>query len=204
MAYIRLMKYVVILVLTIAFLIAVKQCNSYKKDYHNALSNVEAYQNSASDNEKRVLQYSMTIDDLRASNDSIDKKIMELKDSLKIKDKKLQYAMYNKSVIAKTDTIHINDTVFIEGVCIDTLLYDPWYKLRLHLEYPATLVVNPEFDNEHYVLVNSKKEFNKEPSKIFFIRWFQKKHTVVEVHIEDKNPYINNTATKFVKILNDK
>lgn len=204
MGYIRIIRLVLFCALCLALVFAVRQCRSYKDDYHNALSNVEAYQASASNNEKKILQYSMTVDALMASKDSIDRKIVELKDSLRIKNKTLQYAMYGKSVISKVDTVVITDTVFVEGTCIDTLITEPWYSLGLHLEYPSTIVANPKFTNEHFVMVNSSREYNKTPSKIFFIRWFQKKHTVVEVHVEDKNPYIENTNTKFIKILNGK
>jgi hypothetical protein len=51
-----------------------------------------------------------------------------------------------------------------------------------------------------YVVINNKKEYNKKPSKIFFIRWFQKKHLVTEVNVEERNPYIKSKENKFIKI----
>lgn len=203
MDYLKLIKYIIIVLFCFTLIIAVKQCSSYKENYYNALSNVEAYQVRASNSENKVLQYSMTIESLRASKDSVDTKILALKDSLKIKDKAMQYAIYNKNIITKIDTVFIQDTIFNEGVCIDTSLIEPWYQLNLHLEYPSKVIINPTFKNEHTVIINSNKEFDKKPSKIFFVRWFQRKHTVVEVHIDDKNPYIYSEDNKFIKIIKD-
>ena len=104
-------------------------------------------------------------------------------------------------VAYKTDTIQMPDTIFVPEAHVDTLIGDKWYNLRLRLDYPSTIVASPTFNSEQYVVINSKKEYNKKPSKIFFIRWFQKKHTVVEVNVEEKSPYITNKENKFIKIL---
>jgi hypothetical protein len=93
------------------------------------------------------------------------------------------------------------DTIFVPETHLDTLLKDQWYSLRLQLDYPATIVASPSFTSEQFVVINTKKEYNNPPSKIFFIRWFQKKHQVVEVNIEEKSPYITNKKSKFIKIL---
>lgn len=39
------------------------------------------------------------------------------------------------------------------------------------------------------------------PKKFFLCRWFQKKHTVVEVNVIQDNPYCTNRNEKFVKII---
>lgn len=173
----------------------------YRNLYEKELQNVEAYRASNSGLEGEIREYKMTMDDLRASKDSIDIRLAEVVDELKIKDKKIEYLQYQVKVAHKTDTIQMPDTIFVPEAHVDTLIGDKWYNLRLRLDYPSTIVASPTFNSEQYVVINSKKEYNKKPSKIFFIRWFQKKHTVVEVNVEEKSPYITNKENKFIKIL---
>ena len=91
--------------------------------------------------------------------------------------------------------------MFVKDVAIDTIIGDNWYNLNLKLKYPSTIMVSPTFVSEQYVIINNAKVYNKKPSKIFFIRWFQKKHNIVEVNIKEKNPYIKNKESKFIKVL---
>lgn len=191
----------VILIIGCALLYQGTLLTKYKNLYSKELQNVEAYRASNSGLEGEIREYKMTMDDLRASRDSIDIRLAEVVDELKIKDKKIEYLQYQVKVAHKTDTIQMPDTIFVPEAHVDTLIGDKWYNLRLRLDYPSTIVASPTFNSEQYVVINSKKEYNKKPSKIFFIRWFQKKHTVVEVNVEEKSPYITNRENKFIKIL---
>ena len=177
------------------------EIQKYKELYNKELQNVEAYRASNSGLEGEIREYKMTMDDLRSSKDSIDKKLAKMVDELKIKDKRIEYLQYQTSQASKTDTVKLSDTIFVNNLKVDTLMGDQWYRLRLQLSYPSTVVITPTFNSEKYVIINTKKEYNKTPSKIFFIRWFQKKHTVVEVNVEEKSPYIVNKENKFIKIL---
>ena len=71
----------------------------------------------------------------------------------------------------------------------------------MSLRYPATFVVTPTFNSERYVLISTKKVYNNKPSKVFFIRWFQKKHIEVSVDIKEKNPYITINKQKYVEVI---
>lgn len=173
----------------------------YKNLYYKELQNVKAYQLSNSGLEEDIIQYQMTIDNLRSSKDSIDRKLVEVIESLKIKDKNIEYLQYQTKVIHSTDTIQLSDTIFTPAVHIDTIIGDPWYNLRLKLDYPKTIIASPTFNSEQYVIINTKKEYVNKPSKLFFVRWFQRKYTVVEVNIEEKSPYIINKESKFIKMI---
>ena len=177
------------------------EIEKYRTLYDKELQNVEAYRASNSGLEDNIREYQMTMDDLRASQDLLDKKLADVVDELKVKDKTIQSLQYQLSTASRTDTIQVPDTIFIPEVNIDTLVGDKWYNLRLQLNYPSTIVASPTFNSEKFVIINSKKEYNKTPSKIFFIRWFQKKHNVIEVNVEEKNPYIETKQQKFIKIL---
>lgn len=177
------------------------EVKKYKSLYDKELQNVEAYRASNSGLEGEIREYKMTMDDLRASKDSIDRKLAKVVDELKIKDKRIEYLQYQTSQASKTDTVKMSDTIFVNDLRVDTLMGDQWYKLRLQLNYPSMIIVTPTFNSEKYVVIDTKKEYNGTPSKIFFIRWFQKKHTVVEVNVEERSPYIINKENKFIKIV---
>jgi hypothetical protein len=178
-----------------------RELKKYKGLYSKELQNVEAYRLSNSGLENNIRQYQMTMDDLRASKDSIDRKLTDVIDELKIKDKKIEYLQYQTKTIHKTDTIQVPDTIFVPEAHVDTLLGDKWYSLRLQLNYPSTIVASPAFNSEQYVVINTKKECNKEPSKWFFVRWFQKKHWVTEVNVIERNPYIDVKQQKYIKVV---
>ena len=178
-----------------------KLIRDYKNLYNKELQNVEAYRIDNSGLKDDARQYQMTIDDLKSSNDSIDKKLVEMAEELKIKSNKIQYMQYQTKTIYKTDTLQLKDTLFLPKAHLDTLIGDKWYSLRLKLDYPSTVIASPVFNSEQYVIINTKKEYNKKPSKWFFIRWFQKKHWVTEVNVRENSPYVTSKEKKFIKII---
>lgn len=178
-----------------------KLIRDYKNLYNKELQNVEAYRIDNSGLKDDARQYQMTIDDLKSSNDSIDKKLVEMVEELKIKSNKIQYMQYQTKTIYKTDTLQLKDTLFLPKAHLDTLIGDKWYSLRLKLDYPSTVVASPVFNSEQYVIINTEKEYNKKPSKWFFIRWFQKKHTVVKINVRENSPYVTSKEKKFIKII---
>ena len=185
-----------------------KQCSElekYKELYDRELTNVRAYENENAGLNGEIRQYKRTMDDMRMSADSINQKLLDEIDRLKIKDKNVQYLQYTTEVIHKTDTIKIKgDTIFQEKMItnpIDTVIGDEWYNLDLKLRYPSTIVAAPTFNSEKSVIIHTKKEYVKPPSKWFFIRWFQKKRQVVEVTVSEKNPYIESKDQRFIEIV---
>lgn len=142
------------------------------------------------------------VEQLNYYNDSITQKIKEVIEELKIKDKDLKQAQYLLSEATKKDTIIFRDTLFKEpSLHIDTLMGDSWYKLNVSLSYPSTIVVNPKFISEKYIITKYRRETIDPPKKCFIGRWFQKKHKIVEVEVIEKNPYIENKQTRFIEIL---
>lgn len=195
---------VILLAVILVTVITIQGCSlkKYKKLCDKQLQNIEAYQEANAGLEGEIRQYQMTIDELYASNDVKDKKISDVLNKLKIKDKNVTDLQYQVAHSKKTDTISFVDTVFVDKfVSIDTFLGDEWYSLYLHLEYPSTVVVSPEFRSEQYVIIHKEKKCNKgECSKCFLKRWFQKKHWVTEVTVEEKNPYVDISEQKYIKI----
>lgn len=198
--YIVLSTIAVIILLIIAIIYINNTANKYKKLYNKELQNVEAYKTDNSGLKNTVRQYQMTIDDLTYSNDSLDKKIVQVMRELKIKDNKVKELQYQLTQATRTDTITLTDTIFKTDVNIDTTFGDDWYNMHLQLKYPSTVITAPTFNSEQYIYIYNTKVYNTKPSKCFFIRWFQKKHTVTEVKVEEKNPYINTINQKFIEV----
>ena len=143
----------------------------------------------------------LNIEQLKYSNNITLDKLNKVIKELNIKDKELQKLQYQLSISNKTDTVVYRDTIFKEGIKLDTLIKDDWYSLNLDLEYPSTIIVNPKFKSEKYVVTSLKKEIKGTPKKCWLGRIFQKKHNVVRVEVVEKSPYIETKEQVFINII---
>ena len=143
----------------------------------------------------------LNIEQLKYSNNITLDKLNKVRKELNIKDKELQKLQDQLSISNKTDTVVYRDTIFKEGIKLDTLIKDDWYSLNLDLEYPSTIIVNPKFKSEKYVVTSLKKEIKGTPKKCWLGRIFQKKHNVVRVEVVEKSPYIETKEQVFINII---
>lgn len=143
----------------------------------------------------------LNIEQLKYSNNITLDKLNKVRKELNVKDKELQKLQYQLSISNKTDTVVYRDTIFKEGIKLDTLIKDDWYSLNLDLEYPSTIIVNPKFKSEKYVVTSLKKEIKGTPKKCWLGRIFQKKHNVVRVEVVEKSPYIESKEQVFINII---
>ena len=143
----------------------------------------------------------LNIEQLKYSNNITLDKLNKVRKELNIKDKELQKLQYQLSISNKTDTVVYRDTIFKEGIKLDTLIKDDWYSLNLDLEYPSTIIVNPKFKSEKYVVTSLKKEIKGTPKKCWLGRIFQKKHNIVRVEVVEKSPYIETKEQVFINII---
>ena len=190
-------KYIRIGIVILVSLLAISTYTLYtnnqklKEEISISMSNQKAFiaENSLLKEENRVFKF--TIEQLNHYNDSILQKMNEVRKELKIKDKDLKQMQYLLSEAQKKDTT----------LKIDTLLGDRWYQMKLGLRYPSTIITEPKFVSEKYVIVDYKKETINPPKKCAIARWFQKKHKVIEVNVVEKNPYIENKKSKFIEVI---
>ena len=167
-----------------------------------ATTNIKAYELENLALKDNTIEFQYTIEQLNHSKDSLNQKINKLRKDLKIKDKDIQKLQYVLSENQKKDSIIVHDTLFIEKVKIDTTLSDDWSKLHLQLEFPNKVVTEYSFKNESLVTTYLKKETVKPPHKCIFVRWFQKKHKMIYVEINEQNPYCEIKEQKFINIIN--
>ena len=201
-------KYIRIGIVILVSLLAISTYTLYtnnkklKEEISISMSNQKAFiaENSSLKEENRVFKF--TIEQLNHYNDSILQRMNEVRKELKIKDRDLKQMQYLLSEAQKKDTIVFRDTLFREPTLkIDTLLGDRWYQMKLGLRYPSTIITEPKFVSEKYVIVDYKKETINPPKKCAIARWFQKKHKVIEVEVVEKNPYIENKQQRFIEIV---
>ena len=194
-------KYIIILILILVGAVAYLsyQNKQLTTKYETSIENIKAYDAQLS-GLNRV--FKLTIDQLNYSNDSIINKMKEVQKELGIKDKRLQQLQYEASHAQRADTIILKDTLFRDPqLKLDTIVGDKWFKTNLHLKFPSTIALSPEIELERYTFINGKRETVNPPKKFFLFRWFQKKHTIVEVNVREMNPYVKNKTQRFIQIV---
>lgn len=173
----------------------------YKRAYNVECSNNRALKSEVDSlyNNTELLKYS--IKDIKYSNDSLVRELYDANKKLKHKDRNIKQLQYLLSSAERTDSVILRDTILCKDIQIDTTIGDEWIKTRLQIEYPSTIKVTPKVKSEKMVFMNEVRKIDGKPSKVFFIRWFQKRYTTVEVDIIENNPYIVNDRSKFIEII---
>lgn len=193
---------IVIIALSTTIVIMNNRINKLNYEVTNAITNIKAYELENSTLRDNTIEFQYTIEQLNYSKDSLNHRINELRKDLKIKDKDIQKLQYMLSENQKKDSIvFVHDTLFRENIKVDTILNDNWSKLHLQLEYPNTVLAEYSFKNESLVTAYLKKETINPPHKCAFIRWFQKKHKVIHVEINEQNPYCEIKEQRFINIV---
>lgn len=194
---------ILVIIWGLSLSVAIDKYRGYKEKWETAVGNVKSYEQQFSSSEAKNRVFKLTIDQLKNSNDSIFQELNAVRKELKVKDSKLQSLQYVGSDFTKTDTIHIKgDTIFKDtNLNIDTLLSDEWYSMKVGLRYPSTVIVEPKFKSEKHIVVSAKRETVNPPKRFFLFRMFQRKHTVLNVDVVEKNPYVQNQSNRFVEIV---
>lgn len=170
--------------------------------YNNNLKNKwSVSENNYKASNQKNLTYQLSIEQLNDSRDSLDKKLVEFKKRNKLKDSKINSLMIIIDSLSIKDTIEFRDTIFVKNLKVDTIIGDKWIKKHLLLQYPNTIIINEDIYNEKNISWSNRRETIGTPKKFFIFRWFQKKQTVVEIKIEDLNPYFKTKEFKYNTII---
>lgn len=193
---------ILIIILSLLLYIEKKDKENIEQKWKDATENVKTYNELFSNSDNKNRAFKLSIEQLECSKDSIFQELCKTKDALKIKDSKLQSLHYMSSTYTKADTITLIDTLFRDPqVKVDTLVSDDWYSMRLGIKYPSTIMVQPKFKSERSIVVSMKKETVNPPKKFFLLRWFQKKHYILNVDVIEKNPYVQDMSSRYVEIV---
>jgi hypothetical protein len=200
--YIRIIVSSLLVSLAIGSYVLYNKNQNLKEELSISISNEKAFiaENSSLKNENIVFKF--TVEQLNYYNDSILEKMNEVRKELDIKDKDLKQMQYLLSEAQRKDSIVFRDTLFKEpALNLDTIIGDKWYQMKLGLRYPSTIITEPKFTSEKYIVTNIKKETINPPKKCWLLRLFQKKHKVLEVEVVEKCPYVENKQQRFVEII---
>lgn len=171
------------------------------KDYSISIENIKAYDAELSGLTNDTKVYKLTIEQLNYFNDSITKKMNEVRKELGIKDSKIKQMQYKLSHIEKSDSLTLPDTIFVNSFKLDTIIGDEWANNHIIMSYPNKIKITPRFKLESFLFVDAKKETIKPPKKFFLFRWFQKRHTVLNITVKENNPYVETDRQKFIEII---
>lgn len=200
--YVYIGVFSLIMLLAFALFLTLLSKKKVEKQWQIALENTKAYNDLFSESQNRNRAFLLTISQLKYSNDSIFQELSETKKKLKVKDSNLKSLMYVSSEYSKSDTITLRDTIFLSPQKdIDTLLSNEWYSVRVGLRYPSTITVEPKFKSTKHIVVSTRKETINPPNRFILFRWFQKKHTVLNIEVVEKNPYLQNQDNRFIEII---
>lgn len=201
----KLIKWAIYLLIVLGVIMTIiimhNQIQSLTDQLSVSVSNEKAYAAENSDlNEKnRVFQF--TISQLQYSNDSLSVKMMDIVRENSIKERDIQSLQYQLEHFEKTDTIILRDTIFRDPTFrLDTCIMDEWNTSCISLAYPGQIGISNSYVNEKYIIVNSKREPIR-PHKCGFVNFFRKKHTVLEIEVIDKNPYVETERQRFIEII---
>ncbi len=192
-----LLAVVAILVLAVAILI--KRVNSLSTDRDNYAATAKAYAQEREEYNGSSRVFRMTIDELEASRDTLMMKLVSMRTEAKIKDKQLKSMHWRETIVEKTDTIRLKDSIFLAD--LDTTLSDGWTTTKVHIGRPNEVAVNVKVRNETTLIVRSRKETVKPPKRFFLFRLFQRKHTIVEVEAIEGNPHCTERSRRHVEII---
>ena len=200
---------IVACILLFILLFCVRQCQSNLAKLEGYETNWIALSNENNKNAKSSKAYELKISQMKYINDSIMSAMDSVRRTLKVKDSKLKGMGYIKSRVIIRDTIMLKQTIpkGATPIDIDTVINKKWYQIEIDYrgskcdDCNDTLVVSPRLTSEKYVTVSVTKEFVDTPKKIWLFRIFQKKRDVVDVNIQESNPYIYSDTNKFVEIV---
>lgn len=196
-----LLSAIVYIVLGLTCFLLFKSNQALRADRDLQVENRKAYELLYSNSENEKLVFKLSIDQLKASKDSIFQKMVEAQKELKIKDRKISQLQYRLSTATRVDTIRLRDTIFKDpGFELDTVFGDKWFTQRLHLKYPGEIASSPQITLENYVALSDRKETVKPRKKFFLWRLFQRKQTVTEVEVIERNKYVRDSISRFVII----
>lgn len=167
----KIKNYLILILLGLFLLVGfisyflLKKIQNQQTDFSNLYNNFDALKFENQELHSKTRVYKLTIEDLLYIQDSITIKLMNTKDSLKIKDDKIKSLQYYLEIFSKKDTLIFKDTIFIPKLNKDTTIRHPYYTLGLHLEYPNIIIIEPCIINEKEIFIHNEKVTIKPPKK---------------------------------------
>lgn len=197
----KYLKYIVIGLVVVIIALGIS-LGSIKSKYDKSVILNNSYIELTTNLKNENFLQAITIEQLNNYQDTIVSKLDSTRKALKIKDKNIKQLQYMLTQASKKDTIVFRDTLFKDPeLKLDTTKIDEWYELRLELEYPNIIRVEPKFISEKSVIIDYSNKIIGEPKKCWVGRLFQKRNKIVEVVVIENSPYIETKEQRFLEII---
>lgn len=193
---------IILISITILFIIGlINKINTLNLELSYSINNEKAYAAENSYLQEQNLVFLLTIDDLRNSKDSLMIEMRNIINENGFKDSQIHSLQYQLEHFEKTDTLILRDTVFRDpSFRLDTCIVDEWNRSCISLAYPGQIGISNSYVNEKYIIVTARREPIR-PHRCAFVNFFRKKHTVLEIDVIDKNPYVETERQRFIEII---
>lgn len=201
--YIKIVKLILILIVCGIVIYFITHYNNMKDRYEvlerNQKALIERYNNIETDN----YELTFTVEEYQYYNDSLLNRLKETQMELDIKYDEILYLESLNTDFRRTDTILVNevDTIFVQGVSVDTIFGDEYITNNLKLDYPNRVELTTTVYSKKDVFITQERETINPPKKCWIGRLFQKKHDIIKVHIKEHNPWVINNEEMFIKII---
>lgn len=200
----RYVKIIAVVVAIVGILLSAyyrKQAIAYEDKWKTSLANMNAYESMFNASENRSMALQLTAEQMESSRDSAIQELVKTQKRLKVRTRNVGSVQKITSEFARTDTIYM-DTVFKSPeISMDTLIGDEWYSARVSLRYPSAIIISPMFKSDKSIIVHTRRETVNPPKKLWILRLFQKKHTVLQVDVVEQNPYVRKEESRYVEII---
>lgn len=201
--YIKIGKLVLLVVAVGLVWYFIADYRRMKSDNEMMEKNIKALMEQYDDLEAENYELMFTLEEYNYYSDSLLERLRMTQEELDIKDKELRYVQSLNTTLVKYDTVVLSerDTLFVEGLCIDTTIGDRYISNRLMLEYPSRVELSTLVRSEKDVLITQERETVQPPKRCWLGRLFQRKHDVIKVYVKEHNPYVDKTEEMFIKIV---
>lgn len=173
---------------------------SVHKELNQRNEYIREYEMEMAGKDKTIHELQMTTKQLKESKDTINQQMDSVLKILKIKEKNVQRIQYVDRELWLHDTVKLKDTLFVKDFDT-TMMFNPYTSFKFSFIEPDSFVFEPKIESQMYVVTHLKREFVNTPSKVFFVRWFQKKRKVSVVDIKEENDLIQLKQSRFINII---
>lgn len=183
-------------ILIVLLLLLRNVINTKNQEIARLVSNENALYSQIDNNKTETMILHYSLNELKAYETVLYDSIKVLAKQLNIKPKEIIRIEHITSTATTHDTITVKDITKID-TCYGIA---PWYEHCLKTD-STSFYSNYTINSDLYILYsNSKQTIN--PRKPWPLYWFQKKHIVTTINIEEKNPYITTTSSKVIELQN--
>lgn len=194
--YNRFVAVFIIAILTAISVLQYKSIQTKNAEIDRITNNYEYYSDQYNNTAEHAKVLQLTLDEFKASNDSLIQEIQTVQKKLKIKDKEVNTVQLTNTVVEHDTTVVVKDNDF-------DVVIKPNELTSIQITKQDTLLIHKiEIENAQTVFLINKKEYKRKYSN-----WFKrllhldfKKKTVYEYQIDNSNDLITVKDSRLIEL----